>query len=406
VFTKGSARKPRPTLGALAFGLALGLVLGLGVGPGWGVQLGGSRPDLAVRAIALAPEAPEAGEVVSITVVVENRGRGHVLRPFNSVQVLDRLGPRETTEVTRLWTAVEGEHPLVVRVDPFNAVEEEDERNNRAQVTVTVRPPRGVRSITLGLFEAAAAGLRDGGHALRVQTGSDFFRLLEELEAASTEAQGAFVRASRQLKALARLLPPVLRGEPQVQEGLGVAERYAAMAEAFGEAGAGLQRLDVALLIQALEALRDELAALSTIELEGTSLRGLEASLALMDRALEEARALERAAASGEDVDVEAVAQRFLGTLAEVGAIWVGTAEKILQNGSARLARFTADGRDAPVLRYSPLETLVIAVPGAKALRFELFDPEGASWAAWSSTTPASAPAPEGPQASKYSTNS
>ncbi len=238
---KGGARRPRPAPGALAFGLALGLALGLGVGLGRGVQLGGSRPDLAVRAIVLAPEAPEAGEVVSITVVVENRGRGRVLRPFNvsiqigsellgSVQVLSRLGPRETTEVTRLWTAVEGEHPLVVRVDPFNAVEEEDERNNRAQVTVTVRPPRGVRSITLGLFEAAAAGLRDGGHALQVQTGSELLQLFEELQAAGAEAQGAFARASRQLRALARLLPPVLQGEPQVQQGLSIAERYAAMA--------------------------------------------------------------------------------------------------------------------------------------------------------------------------------
>ena len=350
-------------------------------------QFGDSLPDLVIKAIVITPEEPEAEEVISITAVIENQGRERVVLPFNvsfqigeeflgTVQVLDRLGPRETTEVSRLWTAVEGEHPLIVRVDPFDNIKESNERNNRRQLTVVVKPPQGVRSLTLSLFEAVAEGLKQAGEALHVQTNSDLFQLFEETKSASLVAQQAFTRGAQQLTALAQALPPILQDEPQIQTGSFIAERYDSIAEAFGQAGEGIQRLNLQLLIRAFESMRDDLAELATITIEGVSLAGLEGSVTLMDQALEEARQLEQAATGETDVDVEAVAQKFLSVLAEIGTHWIRVAEDVVQSGQAKIARFTNAHND-PILRYKPPEELLISVPDAQRVRFELFDKSG-----------------------------
>jgi hypothetical protein len=350
-------------------------------------QIGSSLPDLVIKTIIITPEEPEAEEVISITAVIENQGRERVMLPFNvsfqigeeflgTVQVLDRLGPRETTEVSRLWTAVEGEHPLIVRVDPFDSIQESNERNNRRQLTVVVKLPQGVRSLTLSLFEAIAEGLRQAGEALHVQTNSDLFQLFEETKSASLVAQGAFTRGAQQLTALAQILPPALQGEPQIQTGSHVAERYRSMASAFERAGEGIQRLNLQLLIRAFESMREDLAALATVAIEGVSLAGLEESVALMDQALEEARQLEQAATGEADVDVEAAAQKFLGVLAEIGTHWTRVAGDVVQSGQAKTARFT-NAQNDPVLRYKPPEALVIFVPDVQRFRFELFDESG-----------------------------
>lgn len=367
--------------------LLLLAILGLwGNGIPGEAQFGGS-PDLAVKAFGIDPFEPEPEDLVEMTVTIVNEGRGQVLQPFSvffevdgglaaNVRVTSRPRPGREIEVQGTWTAVEGPHRVVVRVDAFNEIDESDERNNRAEKEVEVRKLEGVRSITRELFEGVAAGLRKAGRAIQVEHSSDLFRLFEAFKAAAETAGEAFSGGAKQLRLRTAGLPAIFQQEAQVHTSGRIADLYRSLAGAFSQAMEGLDRLNVQLLITAFEEIRSDLEALAALSIEGVGLTELSATIALMDQALEEAKRLQEAADGGAEVDVEGATQELLDVLSQIGAQWESTADGFVQSGSASLARFTTV-QGNPVKEYRTAEELVITHDRAESLRWEVFDENG-----------------------------
>lgn len=135
---------------------------------------GGARPDLRVRALALSPEAPAAGDRVAVTAVVENRGAGNA-SAFRVALLADGdlvgevalpgLEAGAARNVTLpAWNATAGNHVLRAVADPGNEVAEGDEANNALSVNVTVAPraaPRTARPTPPAMGPPGPAGLPD-----------------------------------------------------------------------------------------------------------------------------------------------------------------------------------------------------------------------------------------------------
>ncbi len=108
-----------------------------------------AQPDLVVTAIDLTPPSPVAGDEVTITATVENVGTDPAGRQF-SVRIsiddfpvttpsIPRLGPGEARTVSATWTAEVGMHTITVVADqPFDRIQEGNERNNTLVATVSV----------------------------------------------------------------------------------------------------------------------------------------------------------------------------------------------------------------------------------------------------------------------------
>jgi len=109
-----------------------------------------AEPDLIVTSIELSPQAPTAGEQVTITATVENAGTTPVNRTFSvrflidgfpvaSSSIPSGLNPGKTKSVSTVWTAEVGTHTIRVEADkPFDRIEESNERNNVLVATVAV----------------------------------------------------------------------------------------------------------------------------------------------------------------------------------------------------------------------------------------------------------------------------
>ncbi len=358
----------------------------------WGIGVPGEAqfgdpPDLAVNSFSVDPFEPEPEDLVELIVKITNEGRGQVLQPFSvffevdgelaaNVRVTSRPRPGRQVEVRGRWTAVEGTHRVIVRVDAFDEVPESDERNNRVEKEVEVRKLEGVRSITLELFEGVAAGLRKAGQAIQVEENSDLFLLFEAFKSAAETAGKAFSGGAERLQLRTASLPSVLQQEAQVLTSGRIADLYRSMAASFSEALEGLDRLNIQLLVSAFEKIRSDLVALAALLIEGVNLADLRETIALMDRALEEARRLQEAAEGAEEIDIEAVTQELLDVLSQIGAQWETTADGFAQSGSASLARFTTV-QGNPITQYKASEELVIAHDRAQRLRWEVFRETG-----------------------------
>lgn len=368
----------------------LPLIGGGGLGS-WGVgaaQFGDDPPDLVVEELSADPLEPQPDEVVELIAIVANRGRGRVLQPFSvffevdeqmvaNVRVTSRPGRNARVEVRARWTALEGTHRVVVRVDAFQEVPEADERNNRAEMDLVVQRLEGARSLTLDLFEGVALGLRKAGEAMQVPPNEDLFLLFEDFKAASRKAGEAFAVGADRLELVPTLLPPALQGEAQLQTGGEIAAIYRAFTASFAEVNEGLERLNLQRLTSAFQQIREDLATLSAYALEGVSLQGLEGSIALMDQALAQAEELRQAAEEGnEEVDTDAAVQELLDVLAQIGQEWVAVAEGFVQSGSAQQAQFLTAG-GTPLERARPQEEIVITAPRAVRLALEIWDEAG-----------------------------
>jgi hypothetical protein len=347
----------------------------------------GDPPDLVVEAFSVDPFEPEPEDLVELIVKITNEGRGQVVQPFSvffevdgelaaNVRVTSRPRPGRQVEVRGRWTAVEGTHRVVVRVDAFDEVEESDERNNRVEKEIEVRKLEGVRSITLELFEGVASGLRKAGQAIQVEHNSDLFQLFEAFKAAAETAGEALSGGAERLELRTAGLPSVFQQEAQVLTSGQIANLYRSMAASFSEAMEGLERLNLQLLITAFEKIQSDLETLAALSIEGVSLAELSATIVLMDQALAEAERLQAAAEGGEEVDVEGATQELLDVLSQIGAQWESTADGFAQSGSASLARFTTV-QGNPVKEYRATEELVIAHDRAQRLRWEIFRETG-----------------------------
>ena len=104
-------------------------------------------PDLVIENITWEPSSPEAGEEVTVTVTIANRGNGEAprsdlayyldgsLQPFGTDRV-SSLSPGETTTERFDWTFEELFHIFRAEVDPDGEIEETAEYNNSLTVII------------------------------------------------------------------------------------------------------------------------------------------------------------------------------------------------------------------------------------------------------------------------------
>lgn len=125
-------------------------------------------PDLEIDAedISLSTERVQGGDQVTITASVDNLGDGAaadvVVRfegnatQIGSDQIIASIPAGGSGEASVVWDTkhLQGEHTITVTVDPDDLIEELDEANNAASVTVTVRGNKVVN----GSFEASSSG--------------------------------------------------------------------------------------------------------------------------------------------------------------------------------------------------------------------------------------------------------
>lgn len=145
-----------------------------------------TAPDLAVASLDVAPARPAEGDAVVLTAEVRNEGTAHsgatTLRFHVDGQALPdeaQVPPLAPGASVRLaggpWTAVAGDHDLLARVDPADAVAESDEADNAAGRGVRVQPRASGPDLEAdlsanGTFEPGAevrlvAGARNNGMA-------------------------------------------------------------------------------------------------------------------------------------------------------------------------------------------------------------------------------------------------
>jgi len=346
----------------------------------------GSLPDLVVEQILLDPAEPEPGAEVRLIATIANRGRGEVLEGFSVFFEVDGelVGSRRVfslragrkVEVSTPWRAVEGEHRLRVRVDPFREVDESNEFNNSLEVSIEVHPLQGILSITLGLLEGSAQGLEGAGQAIQVPPGEDLFQLFETFKKASTTAGEEFSKGSGKISSLTKGLPSPLAAEAQILTAEQIAQLYESLASAFAQVTDGLQRLNLQLLPAAFEEIQSDLAELATLSIAGIALTDLGETVTLMDQVIQKTGELQAAASGSAQVDVNSAVQDLLGVLAQIGERWVLVGEEVVQSGASKAARFT-DGKGQPVNRYRVGEELRISLPRAERFRLEVFDGVG-----------------------------
>lgn len=344
-------------------------------------------PDLVVERIVFDPVEPEPGVGVEFKATITNRGKERVVVNFNVYFEIDNtfltsrvvstpLDPGRQVAVKTLWTAVEGEHLLRVRVDVFDEVPESDEANNKYETRLEVRKPEGVRSITLDLLGSVSQGLQKTGQAIQIQPAADIFQLLNTFQVALGIARQELITSAERISIVRQILSPNLAAEPQVQASDQVATLYRSIASAFEVAIQGIQRLNPQLLTEAFEQVRAHLVGLSALAIEGISLESVSEAVPLMDQGLEKAEQLEAALGGGKDVDVSAVAQDLVALLAQIGAILTRAGAEVMQTGQGRSANFS-DSQGQPIVRYQAGQELKITVSDAQRLQWEVFDGEG-----------------------------
>lgn len=109
-----------------------------------------AEPDLVVTAIELSPQAPVAGDQVTITATVENAGTSPANRTFSVRFLIDGfpvatpsipfgIDPGRAKSVSITWTAEVGTHTISAEADqPFDRIEESNEQNNTLVATVAI----------------------------------------------------------------------------------------------------------------------------------------------------------------------------------------------------------------------------------------------------------------------------
>jgi hypothetical protein len=122
-------------------------------------------PDLVVSAIVASRERPRASEPVTITATISNEGEGGAAASHTQfvIEELGELGivatpslaAGESVQVSVEWDTrgLNGEHVIRVTADVHDEVVEEEEENNSATLTVTIRGNR----VENGSFEQANA---------------------------------------------------------------------------------------------------------------------------------------------------------------------------------------------------------------------------------------------------------
>ncbi len=111
-------------------------------------------PDLMIREedISFTNLHPRAGDEIDILAMVHNIEESIPTGEFVVSFYLDNirhliaevnlsLGPESTETLIVPWTAVEGYHNIIVKVDSNNAVEEQNEENNEASQLISVNKP-------------------------------------------------------------------------------------------------------------------------------------------------------------------------------------------------------------------------------------------------------------------------
>jgi hypothetical protein len=135
-------------------------------------------PDLVPLAVAIDPPAPKAGQWVVISCAVRNAGPSPSPRA-SALFTLDgeRLDQSDmfpvgawsnSTVISQDWKARRGTHTVTVRLDPLNALEENDESNNNLTFNFTVgeappKPPGAVSAAYLGGAAAVVLALAGAG---------------------------------------------------------------------------------------------------------------------------------------------------------------------------------------------------------------------------------------------------
>ncbi|HSM75334.1 MAG TPA: Ig-like domain-containing protein, partial [Desulfobacterales bacterium] len=111
-------------------------------GPIWRFTTLGSPPDLTVSGVVLQPASGiEAGQQTTLAAEVRNSGTGPVVDPFwvdfsiddesiGKIRITEVLPAGGAVTVSRAWTAMVGEHALVVSADSTGQVAEESDENN------------------------------------------------------------------------------------------------------------------------------------------------------------------------------------------------------------------------------------------------------------------------------------
>ncbi|MFC1982511.1 CARDB domain-containing protein, partial [Chloroflexota bacterium] len=119
-------------------------------------------PDLVIQNITWSPESPSAGDNVTFTVTIRNRGSGKASsslvdfyiddssRDHNNVQEVD-VSANVTKTFT--WTAQAGSHAIKAVADVENQVYEDDESNNEKTVTVSASPPPAATPVSVPVPE-------------------------------------------------------------------------------------------------------------------------------------------------------------------------------------------------------------------------------------------------------------
>ncbi len=344
-------------------------------------------PDLIVERVVFDPVEPEPGVGVEFKATITNRGRERVVANFNvyfeidntfltSRVVSSHLDPGKQVEVQTLWTAVEGEHLLRVRVDVFDEVPESDEANNKYETRLEVRKPEGIRSITLDLLANVSQGLQKTGQAIQIQPADDIFQLLNTFQVALGLARQELITSADKISIAKQTLSPNLAAEVQVQASDQVAALYRSLASAFDVAIQGIQRLNPQLLTESFEQVRAHLVGLSALSIEGISLESVSEAIPLMDQGLEKAEQLEAALGGAKDIDVNAVARDLVALLAQIGAILTRVGADVMQTSQGRSANFS-DSKGQSIVRYQVGQELKITASHAQHLQWEVFDRDG-----------------------------
>ncbi len=114
--------------------------------------------DLAIDEITWTPENPSAGEIVTFTVAVKNRGNYRAAAFFLNLyidgnprtqQLVMPMDPDATANVTYTWAALTGLHNVRAVADILNQIDESDKTNNHKTVVyATATPDLVIYSIT------------------------------------------------------------------------------------------------------------------------------------------------------------------------------------------------------------------------------------------------------------------
>jgi len=135
------------------------------------VASGAGLPDLVVQQIDVQPEGPTTGSIVSISAVIGNVGEGgadgDIFVRFTvdgrdlNTSIISGLPPDRVGSVTTAWVATGGLHKISVEIDrPYERIEEEDETNNSASITISVPAPEIVYE-GIGSLQIAVAPFAD-----------------------------------------------------------------------------------------------------------------------------------------------------------------------------------------------------------------------------------------------------